>query len=104
MPVTVRRYQSATGLHLHHRQVDFTSSYPTNGEALTAADLGFTSKPTIVLAIPKGGFEFEYDYVNEKIKVYWSAAAGSALAEVTNATNLSTLTGVKVLAWGTNPS
>lgn len=46
--------------------VDFDSSYPTGGESLTAADLGLRSIE-LVLASPKSGYVFEYDYANSKI-------------------------------------
>lgn len=46
--------------------VDFDSSYPTGGESLTAANLKLT-KIELLLASPKAGFSFEYDYTNSKL-------------------------------------
>lgn len=49
----------------------FDSSYATGGEALTAADLGFPAGYTLVFlaAEPAGGFTFQYDRTNAKLKV-----------------------------------
>ena len=114
--------------------VDFDTSYPTNGEALTGADLGL-SVVDIVIPSPKSGYVFEYDYTNSKLKAYYSrgavsgtlaasvdagattvtstAANGSIITlsgdaavaagpgeEVANATDLHTVTGVRLLAMG----
>lgn len=51
------------------RQVDFDSSYPAGGEAVTLAQLGFSRAPDWVEIVPKSGFEFEWDAANKKIKV-----------------------------------
>lgn len=72
------------------------NSYPTGGWALTPSQLGFSNNATdLVVDIigTGGGFMPEYDYTNQKLKVYWfnyPGAAAAAAAEVTNATNLST--------------
>ncbi len=108
--------------------VDFDSSYPTGGESFTPEDIGLSVIQHILIE-GKSGYIFEYDYGNEKIKVMLptkiAAASGtvndalgfatgqSALhsetaartvtdvaAEVANTTDLSTLTGVKVMAFG----
>lgn len=47
--------------------IDFDSSYPTGGESLTAAQLGM-KKIELLIATPKTGFSFEYDYANSKLK------------------------------------
>lgn len=49
--------------------IAFDSSYPTGGEALTAATLGL-STVLYFQAQAKGGFVFEYDYSNSKLKVF----------------------------------
>lgn len=66
--------------YLHRRVIDFDSSYPTGGEALTAANLGFSDNAAnlIVWALPKGGFSFEYDGANAKMKVNVPVAKYSA--------------------------
>ena len=70
-------------------EVDFDGSYPTGGEALTAATLGLTE---VVHVIPtaKAGFVFEYDYTNSKLLAYWvdTTVDGAAMAEVADTTDL----------------
>ncbi len=61
------------------------SSYPTNGSALTASDLGLSEIQAIFVA-PAAGYTWAYDFTNSKLKSY----TGSA--ETTNATNQSTVT------------
>ena len=73
--------------------IDFDSSYPTGGEDFDVSD--YFSKPVInVLVFPKGGYTFEYDKDNKKVKVF------DAGTEVIDATDLSSLTGVQYLAIG----
>jgi len=86
------------------RTVDiaFDSSYPTGGESLTASDLGL-SVVDLVIPSPKSGYVFEYDYTNSKIKAYYAdydATSDGALIEVANTTDLSGVTGVRLLAMG----
>lgn len=69
----------------------FDNSYPTGGLACTPAMFGFASF-LYVSAEPKGGRVFSMDYVNSKLQAYQDAGAAAALAEVPNATNLSTVT------------
>jgi hypothetical protein len=82
--------------------VDFDSSYPTGGESFTPADAGF---PVIyaLIAEPKSGYIFEYDYTNEKIKAYYcdyDSGSDDVLIEVANTTDLSAVTGVRLLVFG----
>lgn len=109
--------------------VDFDSSYPTNGESgLTPAALGMDAF-FMVLASPTSGYVFEWDYTNNLLLAYriqvaanstvadgnnslikdtgavigvagTGTAFGQALSQVANTTNLSTLTGVRVIAFG----
>lgn len=81
--------------------IAFDASYPTGGEPLTRAQLGLSQVDDVIIP-PKGGFIFEYDYTNQKVLVYVeeAVAAGGPLLEVANATDLSTLTGVRVIAVG----
>tara|TARA_R100000234_G_C4849208_1_gene114401 strand:+ start:90 stop:425 length:336 start_codon:yes stop_codon:yes gene_type:complete len=99
---------AATGAAIHGgtpskftiKRVQFDSSYPTGGESLSAADLGFTAlHMVIVQAESTLGYVAQYDYTNEKIEVYEAGADGAALDEVANTTNLSSLY-VRVLAYG----
>lgn len=84
------------------------TSYPTGGEALTKADLGFaaTVDPTFnVTAQPTAGYIPEYDHVNSKLLMYRQkdpAAAGGAdiaLPQVADTADLSLVT-VRVVASG----
>lgn len=86
-------------------KVDFDSSYPTNGETLTSADLGFSdvANNLTVLCFPKAGYVAEYDGANAKIKVYWgdnNNASDGPLVEVANTTDISAITDMYVLAVG----
>jgi len=70
---------------------DFTcdTSYPTGGYALTAATLGVDlSLDFVQVSGSPGGYSFEYDYSAKKLKIW--ASQGT---EVSNATDLHTLTG-----------
>lgn len=60
----------------------FDSSYPTNGEALTAANLGFSSSVQTFVASPAAGLIFEYDFANSKLKAHYptGGTAPSSLA------------------------
>lgn len=82
--------------------VAFDSSYPTGGEPLTAANLGLNTLE-FVLVEPAGGYAFEYDHANAKIIARYAdydAVADGALIQVPDTTNLSTVTGVRVIAFG----
>ena len=81
--------------------IAFDSSYPTGGEALTAANVGLGVLDHITIT-SKGGYVFEYDYTNSKVLVYVeeAVAAGGPLLEVADTTNLATVTGVKFRAVG----
>lgn len=84
--------------------VAFDNSYPTGGEPLTFADLGFQDAPDFVIVVGgHKGYTFDYDATNQKMLVYWgdnnNAADGPAV-EVPNTTDISTLSAVKVLAVG----
>ena len=74
----------------------FDDSYPTGGEAVS---LGFT--PDIVLIESVAGYIFKWDYTNAKILAYYAdydAVADGVLIQVANATNLSALTDVRMIA------
>lgn len=97
------------GLACHFRKVAFDSSYPTGGEALTAADLGFEdAAANLIVHVPmKSGYMFEYDGTNAKIKAYYgdnNNASDGPLIEVPNTTDLSALTDVLVIAYGFQPT
>ena len=89
-----------------HGTVAFDSSYPTGGEAFNAeSETGF-SDVFAVQVLPKAGYTFEYvdsaTAANRKIKAYWvdTSVDGAAQAEVADTTDLSAVTGVRVIVWG----
>ena len=57
--------------------VDFDSSYPTGGESLQASDVGLKAID-FLQATPKSGYIFEYDYTNEKLKVFYPTKSQSS--------------------------
>lgn len=80
-------------------EVDGPASYTTGGELLTVRDFVRTGEILEVIVLPKDGYIFEYDVANDKILAFWAdndAGADSALVEVTAATNLSGVTGIRV--------
>ncbi len=56
----------------HTAQIAFDSSYPWGGESLTAANLGLTGIDQIQI-FPQNGYFFEFDYTNNKVKVFSNA-------------------------------
>lgn len=76
------------------------NSYPTGGYALTPQQLGVGSSAAWVMAQPKSGYVFEWIPSTSKLMVRWSGAAGAIDPEVTAATDLSAVTGVRVMALG----
>lgn len=79
----------------------FDSSYPTGGEALTPNNLGMEQIVMLIIQC-QGGYSFEYDISNQKVKAYWvdTTVDGAPQAEVANTTDLSGVTGVQCLAIG----
>ena len=64
--------------------LDFDSSYPTGGEALTAANVALSVIDSIQVH-PKSGYTFDYDYTNALVLAYRSAGftpAGTVAAPV----------------------
>ena len=83
--------------------ITFDDSYPTGGEAITAANLNFSGGITNLIAEPSlGGYVPVWDKTNSKIKVLYGDYNNSAdgpLIEVPNAADLSTVT-VRFIAFG----
>lgn len=82
-------------------EVTLDSSYPTGGEAITAAQLGL-SRVDAVMCSTNTGHVAQYDKTNAKIKMYYAdydAVADGALIQVPNTTDLSAVT-VLCLAFG----
>lgn len=80
---------------LAYRLVDVTldASYPTNGYALSAQQLGLTKVRAVIVTSHPAGYVMEYDATAAKLKVYRTNTTGAALSEVPAATSL---TGVLV--------
>lgn len=76
-------------------EVTFDNSYPTGGESLTPADIGRT-RILHVDASPGGGFVYEYDHDNSKLKAYTtnlSESSDGPLVEVADTSSaLDTIT------------
>ena len=53
---------------IRHLSVDFDNSYPMGGETLSPGDMGLR-RADMVTPSPQGGYSFEYDAANEKLKV-----------------------------------
>jgi hypothetical protein len=60
--------------------ITFDTSYPTNGEVLTALNLGFSTSVEVLVAAPAGGLIFEYDKTNSKLKAFYPTGGGATPA------------------------
>jgi hypothetical protein len=74
----------------------FDSTYPTGGESLTAAEAGLAEILFVDIepdAAGATGYVVQYNYTTKKLLVFVeeAVAAGGALLEVANGTNLATL-------------
>lgn len=83
-----------------HYTVAADNSYPTGGYTLAASSLGLgnaaNTDPELIVDVMSGthGYTAEYDYANQKLVFYTSAGTQTA-----NATDLSALTLIHVVAW-----
>lgn len=77
------------GRRMHAVTLAFDDAYPTGGEALTADNVGLSRIDQAIIA-PAGGFVFEWDQTNKKVKAYWvdTSTDGAAMAEVPNDTDI----------------
>lgn len=80
--------------------ITFDSSYPTAGEPLTAATLGFKKLREVRAHGPFRntdgtlGIVVSYDHTNAKLLAYWgNAGSVSGMPEVASTTDLSTYSG-----------
>jgi hypothetical protein len=91
------------GLGLRVIDVLFDNSYPTGGEAITAAQLQLSSilAISIIQKTPAdtNALNFGYDFTNNKIMAFRTDQVDDFQEQVPNATDLSTVT-VRVLAIG----
>lgn len=102
--ITVSRKQKVAQESIREGTIDFDTSYPTGGESITLADFKLTGIYYVVFQ-PTAGYFFEWDYTNKKVKVFYIVAsalspAAAAATEVSNATDLSALTGVRYRVFG----
>ena len=97
----LERGSAQRGLGLISGAIAFGSSYPTGGEDIT--DITDKFKTCLhIICEAAGGYSFEYDKTNGKLKAYWvdTTTDGAPQAEVTNATDLSGVTAAKFIALG----
>lgn len=103
LAITNLEYHDAGSLLARTANIATDSSYPTGGESLTPADLGL-STIKFLAASANAGYVPEYDYTNQKLKLYYgdnNNASDGPLIEVPNTTDLSaTVTGIKIYAVG----
>ena len=81
-------------------EVTFDDSYPTGGEPISAASLGLKSID-FLSANPNGGYVFEFDHANSKLKAFqadYDAVADGPLIQVADKTDLKA---VKSRIWAT---
>jgi hypothetical protein len=95
LTVTGKKWMSLGNKLACSMDVAFDDSYPTGGEDFDPVKVPGI-RPVFISISPRSGYVFEYDETNKKILAYSTAAT-----EVGNGTDLSTLTGVKVLVIGT---
>lgn len=87
------------GVRIVAGYIAMSASYTTGGEAINLP----LSDIKGMLIENKGGYMFEYDRANKKIKAFqfdYDAAADGPAVEVAAETDLSALTGIAFLAWG----
>lgn len=93
--------------HLKVVDLTFTSTYPDEGEPLSAVTLGFPNAVSLVVfdGSPIAGdgetaLVVKYDYANSKVLFYEGSAAGTALTEKTASEAYPTNTVVRALVVG----
>ncbi len=82
--------------HVIMATIALDSSYPTGGEAVTAANFGLnTIERFLIQTVTDGTRLYSFDAANSKIQA-WTALA----TEVTNTTDLSAVTNLRVMVIG----
>ena len=102
LTVTIKKESWAGTQKVVDAEIAFDASYPTGGESLTAAMLRLAKIETIE-PFAKSGYVFEYDYTNKKMLAYhydYDAVADGAAIQVADTTDLSAVTGVRIVARG----
>jgi len=67
--VSLKKTIKLSNLFAAVADVNFDSSYPTGGEALTAKQFGLNAL-VFVLPAPAAGYMFEFDHANSKLKAF----------------------------------
>jgi hypothetical protein len=91
MPLTTTRNDLWGNSRVTLGTYTFSSSYPTGGESLSAADLGMRVIEKVHVSQGVGGYVFRYNYSTQKLMVFKGNGA-AVLTEEANATNLSSIT------------
>jgi hypothetical protein len=92
--------QLASGLNVYVGTIALDSSYPTGGEAIDHADV---ERFDVILVAGGGGYIFEWDAPNQKLKLMIgdnNNAADAVAVEAANATDVSALTALPFVAVG----
>lgn len=80
MGLTVTTRETAPGgVKQTHGTITFDSSYPTGGEAITAANVGLPFIHKLDLQSRNAGYVPQYDRANKKVVLYRSASPGASL-------------------------
>ena len=79
------------GPELRFIDITFDDSYPTGGEAITAANIGFTTIYAVFPPASLGGCVLEWDKTNSKIKAWYAdydATGDGILIELANTSDV----------------
>ena len=82
----------ARGTRITSGTLTFDDSYPTGGEAITAANVGMNRAIDRIILESEDGYVFKYDKSNKKVLAYYAdndAGSDGALIQVANTTELS---------------
>ena len=80
-------------------KITMDDSYPTNGEAVTAADFGFKRLTHLLCGASETGYVFAFDDSASKIKAFEAGADGAALDELGDTADASGI-GIRLIAYG----
>ena len=103
MAITTNVLNSNRGTQVGSLSLAAAGTYPTGGFTVNASLFGLNALFSLDVN-PDSGFVFEYIPTNTttgKLKMFWTGAGlSAALAEVTNATNVSAVTAARYEAIG----
>jgi hypothetical protein len=95
-----KTHQLASGLSVFVGTIALDSSYPTGGEAIDHADV---ERFDVLTVAGGGGYIFEWDAPNQKLKLMIgdnNNAADAVAVEAANTTDVSALSALPFVAWG----